>query len=1027
MLVAAVSAALVAGGAGVGSATTATAAEPLVATVTAYGAPDGVFVQWTPQDGYNRSWRVTRTVADTTTTFSWSGQRYSDTDLLPGQSATYTVAAVDGSTTGPESQPATGARERDSWSAPAGARTFMLVGSEAPETCCAPHRLSTVTFSTDWDGQTAVGETGGWSFGRLSGPGRYTLADQPTADQVGLGTYCPSGSPSGYVDVHDVVYGASGMPLELGADFAWACGDGPVERQHIRYNSPAPQPHVVLEGPASPTSVVRGSSVEAVWRLHNIGDAPATVGRVTTRSDYAGITPSASSGCDGTVLEPGASCAVTATVSTASDVWPAPDGYPLPLTATVDGQPGVSGDLRVKIYRELTAPTVRWLGRTASAVALRFELENSSEMQPLNGFLVERRVGSGAWSEVARPGPGSEWTDWSAPTGATVGYRVSTVAQSGERSSPSTEVSGAVPASALVSGDSFLRGGGHPGDPEWVSLPAPSDRTVTGVAASPDRRHLAVATYDDPANTARLYLSDLSGANSRLLSTSPYANSFRRLRFSPDGKRVAYVDGRGVGETVAIVDIASGVVTHVRSQGVPYGWSPDGTSLLMAGGETANGERPAGLRWVKVAGESWTAVSGTTSVPNENVTLATSVTVSRTGEIAWVAPTSSGGKAIYRVPAAGGTASTLWAPAGCSLGEPRFSPTGTELAVGVGGASCVAGKGTVALTVPATGAATGWRGLVGWSARETSWVTTSRAVPTATVSVPSVTSASAQVRLGGVDADDAVGGLSFSCRLDSGSWQACGPTWQLSGLAAGTHTVTAMATDPSGQRSAPVSVTWTVDRTAPSVSLNALPTALLGSSLTLAWSAKDSGGSAVASYDVRERYASPSGGYTAYVYPSTWQKRTSPSLALKLSAGYSYCFSVRARDKVGNLSAFTPERCTSAALDDRALSNHGGTRGSNSKYLSGTYTRLSGTAQYLSRTSVKGKRLGIVVATCSTCAPLDVWIGGVKWGRVSTYSSTTRYRQVVWLPLASSTRSGTVVVRPASSRNAYVDGLVILK
>ncbi len=77
--------------------------------------------------------------------------------------------------------------------------------------------------------------------------------------------------------------------------------------------------------------------------------------------------------------------------------------------------------------------------------------------------------------------------------------------------------------------------------------PAPADGIVTGVAASPDRKHLAVATYDDPANTARLHLTDLNGSNSRVLSTSPYANSFRRLRFAPDGKRLAYVDGRGVG------------------------------------------------------------------------------------------------------------------------------------------------------------------------------------------------------------------------------------------------------------------------------------------------------------------------------------------------------------------------------------------------------------------------------------------------------------------------------------------------
>ncbi|SER69439.1 hypothetical protein SAMN05216199_0906 [Pedococcus cremeus] len=1028
VLVAAVSAALVAGGAASGAATVATAAEPLVATVTAYGAPDGVFVQWTPQDGYNRSWRVTRTVDGSTSTFSWSGQRYSDTNLLPGQSATYTVAAVDGSGTGPESVPATGARDPEGSSAPAGARTLVLSGPEDPDGVPLPGRSQTLDPTLDWDGSVALGWGLGLAFGRLPGPGRYVLASEPQDGEIRFRTYCQSGPPRGVVDVHDVVYGASGVPLQLGADFAWSCGDGPVQRNHVRFNSATPLAEVPFEGPGTNPSVVRGGSVQTVWHLRNTGDAPATIGRLAARSGYSGIEPSTSSACDGVVLEPGASCDATVTVSTTNDVAPAPDGYPLQLSATVDGQPGVSADPRLKVYRELAAPTVRWLGRTTSAVALRIELPQAQEMQPLSGFLIERRVGSGAWSTVARPeGTSLDWTDWSAPSGAAVTYRVTTVAQNGEQSNPSSELSGVVPSEAVVSGNSGLRGGSDPDDPEWVSLRPPSDGIVTGMGASPDRQHLAVATYEDGANTARLYLTDLSGSNGRLLTSNNYAHEFKRLRFSPDGRRIAYVDGYGVGETVSIVDVATGALSAVRSQGVPYGWSPDGTALLMAGGETPINEHPAGLRWVKVAGESWTSVTGTSAVPDDNFTVSTSVTVSRTGEIAWVGPASTGGKALYRVPAAGGTASVLWAPAGCSLNEPRFSPTGTEVAVGVGGASCVAGKGTIAVRVPASGAATSWRRLLSWSGQDPAWTTTSRSVPTTTVSVPAVTSASAQVRLGGVDADDAVGGLTFSCRLDAGAWKACGPTWALSDLAAGSHTVTAVATDPSGQRSAPVSATWTVDRAAPSVSLTALPTALLGSSLSLAWSAKDSGGSVVESYDVRERYASPSGGYTAYVYPSTWQKRTSSSLALKLSAGYSYCFSVRARDKVGNLGAFTPERCTSVALDDRALSNHGGTRSTNSRYLSGTYTRLTGTPQYLSRTSVKGRRLGLVVATCSTCAPLDVWVGGVKWGRVSTYSSTTRYRQVVWLPLSSSTRSGTVVVRPASSRSAYVDGLVILK
>ena len=239
--------------------------------------------------------------------------------------------------------------------------------------------------------------------------------------------------------------------------------------------------------------------------------------------------------------------------------------------------------------------------------------------------------------------------------------------------------------------------------------------------------------------------------------------------------------------------------------------------------------------------------------------------------------------------------------------------------------------------------------------------------------------------------------------------------------------MTAVAKDPAGKTSSPAVTTWTVDATAPTVSLGAVPATLLASSLSLVWTAKDTGGSAVKTYDVRTRYAAPGGGFTAYVYPASWQGRTTTTLPVSLTQGNTYCFSVRARDAVGNIGAFTAERCAKVALDDRALTTRGGTRGTSKSYLYGTYTRITGTSQYVSKGSVKARQLGLVVTTCNACASLDVWIGGVKLGRVSTYSATTKVRQVKWLPLSASTRSGTVVVRPASTRSAYVDGLVIQK
>ena len=1002
----------------------AQAADPVIAFVTAYGAPDGVFVQWDAPDQMLRMWRVTRTVGDVVTTRDVWGVNYTDRELSPGQEATYTVAAHDGSTTWPDSAPATAARGAQDWSAPQGARTISVRGPVAPAPASIlPYSSDTMTFGTD---ERASFVVDGISVGRLPGPGTYDLVTSPGPGQVWFRTYCPSGAPSGHIDVYDVVYGASGTPLELGADVSWRCGDGETRVDMIRFNSAAPVAHVIVEPPVEAPNFVRGQTVTPTWRLHNIGDAAATIGTVTGAVSAWDAAAPISADCDGVSLQPGDSCAVTMTLTLPSDTEPG--ARTAQLYATVQDQPAAAGLRTYTVYHELVPPTLTWVGRTVNGVGLQWDLA-PSQMQPLAHLLVERRVDGGSWAEVARaPADSGSWTDWSVRPGMNVAYRVSTVATDGETSGASAVVSGDVPDSSLVWANVVgIAGGGSPADPEAVSFALESSNLTTGVAVSPDRTHLGVATYHDPTNTATLSLTDLTGRNPRVLATSSSGSDFRHLLFSPDGKRIAYVNLHGFSGVVAVLDLTSGDSQQLQNQGIPYGWSPDGSSLLMAGGISPTGERLTGLRWVRVADDTWTAVPGTSSIPNDDGTTATSATVSRTGEIVWLAPTPSGGRQLMRVPAGGGAVATLWAPAGCNLSEPQFSPSGGEVSVGIGGPTCVPGtSGTVALKVPTTGEATQWRRFLALAPMTTAWLTSTSAAPTATASVPPVTGASAPVQLTGSDPDDRVGGLAYSCRLDGGAWQGCGRTWQLTGLTAGPHTVSAMATDPSGARSPAASVSWTVDRTPPSVSVAAPPGAVLGSSLTLSWSATDTGGSSVASYDVRERYASPAGGFSGYVYPSTWQGRTATTLPLRLSQGYNYCFAVRARDRVGNVGSFSAERCTTAVMDDRALANHGGLRGTSTAYAFGTWTRLASSSQYVSRSGVRARRLGLTVATCSSCGAVDLWIGSVKWGRVNTYSSTTRYRQTLWLPWAAS-RYGTVVMRPASTRRVYVDGLVIQK
>jgi len=54
------------------------------------------------------------------------------------------------------------------------------------------------------------------------------------------------------------------------------------------------------------------------------------------------------------------------------------------------------------------------------------------------------------------------------------------------------------------------------------------------------------------------------------------------------------------------------------------------------------------------------------------------------------------------------------------------------------------------------------------------------------------------------------------------------------------------------------------------------------------------------------------------------QKLTTRSLRVTLAGGSQYCFSVRARDRAGNVGPWGAERCTSMALDDRSLSASSG-------------------------------------------------------------------------------------------------------
>lgn len=133
-----------------------------------------------------------------------------------------------------------------------------------------------------------------------------------------------------------------------------------------------------------------------------------------------------------------------------------------------------------------------------------------------------------------------------------------------------------------------------------------------------------------------------------------------------------------------------------------------------------------------------------------------------------------------------------------------------------------------------------------------------------------------------------------------------------SGAAAGSYTLTAIATDNAGATTTSAARTISViaastDTTAPSVPTGLASTAQSSSSITLAWTAAtDTGGSGLAGYQVyRNGSLVGSPGGTAYTDSA-------------LAADTAYSYQVAARDGAGNVSA------KSAALSARTLVAGGG-------------------------------------------------------------------------------------------------------
>lgn len=184
--------------------------------------------------------------------------------------------------------------------------------------------------------------------------------------------------------------------------------------------------------------------------------------------------------------------------------------------------------------------------------------------------------------------------------------------------------------------------------------------------------------------------------------------------------------------------------------------------------------------------------------------------------------------------------------------------------------------------------------------------------------------------------------------------------------------------------------------------------------------------SAVATYDVRWRRARWDGGYVEWKRPAAWQATANLDAPLGMKAGRTYCVSVRARNRAGQLSSWTAPRCLTRALDDRRLAASSGWRSrTGPKFYAGTVRATSRKGATLARPDAKVRRVGLVATTCRTCGVVVVRVDGKKVGRVDLESPVTRRRQVVMLPPFPRERGTVTVTVRTSGKTVQVDGLVL--
>lgn len=863
----------------------------------------------------------------------------------------------------------------------------------------------------------------GWSltFPRLVKPGSYTFAGNGGTPYWFSTTTC-DGTVSAVV--HDSAWTSAGVPTRLSISLTYPCGGSVNSKTYveIRYAEPTTigvGEAIAPQGQSTPTTTV-GTPVAMTRSFTNAGTAPAVMGAAIVTADSNPKYQSffiTDDQCKGTTLAPGGTCTVGLTfnppVSSApSALLYVPDGRPLPSTAGLSGTANPMPDQPhgVSVYGLLGSEVVSWSTPFVTTTSHHYD-----------GFdILAVNADGSLGSVVATSGP-STYAE----------YR-------------SVEITGLPDRTRETFAVRAIMPGGAPGP---VSYPD-GDTTVGRLLIAAGRDGISMGGLDPLGN--------------RFTRTSLSGNRYHRLVASPDGSTIALGFGwNGYGCSVLLTprdgltdptylprtanecdDYPSFtsdttlVLSHIADESVDstpsletYDLTTDVAAPIVGGaGLTMPAAAPDGtIVAVDPSTQSLVRVTPgvATPVAIPNTSSASTPAVDpATGEIAFVQTGEGGVRHIAMVAADGTGLTTL--NAGVNNESPSWD--GKRLYFDDNGVLWHASlpSGAVTQDTPNNNGEYLTPFVLEAPDAVAPTVTTS-ALPAFSTTNAGVTVAAIDPGPGGSGVDHLDGELSSSA---SGPWTA--PSgW--TGTQTSTFTIPvvngqrscfhARATDVSGNTSdwtTPVCVTG--DTTAPA--LHSLSTPAIYSpngQLAVTPSFTDSG-SGLGQVLYRYRRAAPGGAMSGL----TAGTLTTPSYTVSMPAGYEYCASFAAKDKLGNTSAWSVERCAIAALDDRALALGGsGARLSSSAFHAATITQLTAAGSQLTLSSVSGRQLGLLARTCSGCGYLDVYVASTRLARISLVTSTTRNQVMIWLPRQSAIRTGKLTIRQVDKRTTFIDALVV--